>query len=215
MPRNLKQKTLVGFLSSPPAGSPTAFPASPTSQRPKPRARKRGRVVSPESDHYAVNNDARSDGSDVDAVRFEPKVIDLSDEDESPRRPRTIRRTPHVRTDSTSQDEEKSAASSGGSVRYETRRKSRRVGKRKQVEDSGSEEATQPKKRKFVKGVRPSSPEEDDDNILNEVDEHCELLLHSLFGLTCNITVLRYHRDSSADPRQKDNFPEKFRKTQK
>ena len=50
-------------------------------------------------------------------------------------------------------------------------------GKRKQVnEESGSEEL-RPKKRRFIKGIRPSSPEEDEDDILNEVEEHREFSL--------------------------------------
>lgn len=183
-PTKLKQKTLIGFLGSSPAASSSGF-SMQTFKRAQSKAQKRGRVVSPESDSGPGNNTAESDGSDVGAVHFEPEVIDLSDEDESPRRPRTKRRTPRVRAESSSPDE-KSVATSGGSLRYGTRRKSKNIGKRKHVEDdSGSEDAGRPKMRKFVKGVRPSSPEEDDNDLLDEVDEHRELLSCNSFDLKC------------------------------
>ncbi|KIM87118.1 hypothetical protein PILCRDRAFT_300520 [Piloderma croceum F 1598] len=170
-PSKLKQKTLVGFLSSSPAAVPT--PQTPKRAN-KPKVRKRGRVVSPESesDVDLHKNGTGSDGSDVGAVHFEPE--DLSDENESPRRPTAMRRTPRVRAESSNSDEEnKSAAPSVEPSKNKTRRKSSRFGKRKQVEeDSESEDELQPKKRKFVKGVRPSSPEDDEEDILDEVDEH-------------------------------------------
>src|ERR1700729_2850352 len=131
-PKKLKQKTLIGFLSSSPAG-PSAAPTPQTPKRAKPKARKRRRVASPESDQDADHNTASSDGSDVGAVHFEPEVIDLSDEDESPRRPTTKRRTPRVRAESASPDEEEmSAANFGKSSGKKTRRKSGNAGKKMQ-----------------------------------------------------------------------------------
>jgi hypothetical protein len=190
-PSKLKQKTLVGFLSSSP-------PAAPIPQTPKRanklKARKRGRFVSPESesDVDLHKNATGSDGSDVGAVHFEPE--DLSDENESPRRPTTVRRTPRVKAESSNSDEEnKSAAPSVEPSKNKTRRKSSRFGKRKQVvEDSGSdeEEELQPKKRKFVKGVRPSSPEEDEEDILDEVDEHRKHMLYIMLVLKCTLWSL-------------------------
>ena len=44
--------------------------------------------------------------------------------------------------------------------------------------DSESEEMVQQKKRKLVKGIRPLSPGENDDNILDEVDEYRESQFH-------------------------------------
>jgi len=181
-PSKLKQKTLLGFLSSSPA-------AIPTSQIPKrankPKARKRGRVASPESesDDALHKNATWSDGSDVGAVHFE--LEDLSDENESPRRPTAVRRKPRIRAGSSnSDDENKLDAHSVEPLKNKTRRKSGTFGKRKQVEeDSGSEDELQPKKRKFVKGVRPSSPEEDEEDILDEVDEHREHLLYTMLVL--------------------------------
>jgi hypothetical protein len=198
-PSKLKQKTLVGFFSSPPA----SFPTSQTPKRAKPKSRKRGRVVSPESESdYDVDNKAAgSDDSDVGAIHFEPEVIDVCDEDESPRRPRAIRQKPRLGAESSNSDEKNNyAALPGVSSMNKTRRKSGRFGKRKQVEeDSGSEEEVQPKKRKFIKGVRPSSPEEDEEDLLDEVDEHREHLLHILFVLNV-VSVPRYHRTSFTKP---------------
>jgi hypothetical protein len=143
----------------------------------KRKDRRRGRVVSPESesDDDLHRDPTGSDGSNVGAVHFEPE--DLSDEDESPRRPTAVRRTLRVRAASSNSDEgNKSVTHSVQPSKNKAQRKSGRFGKRKQIEDdSEAEDEVQPKKRKFVKGIRPSSSEEDED-FLDELDEHREHL---------------------------------------
>lgn len=180
-PKKIKQKTLIGFFSSPPTGSLSTAPKPQTPKRVKHKPPKRRRIASPEPD---CDIDNRSNDSDVDAVHFEPEVIDLSDEDESPRRPTTKRRAPPVRAESVSQDEKEKSSAKSGRAPGKARRQ---ISKEKEVlEDSDPEEEVQPKKRKFIKGVRPSSPEKDLDNILDEVDEHRKLLIHSILVLLCN-----------------------------
>jgi hypothetical protein len=189
-PNKVKQKSLVAFFSSPPSGSSNA-PQTP--KRVKLTQKRRGRVVNVGPDHNADEYSDGSDGSDVGAVHFEQEVIDLSDENESPRRPTTRRRTPRLRADTSSPDE-KSSEHSGGSTGNKTSRKRTSIGKRKQLLDAGSEddkEEARPKKRKFVKGVRPSSPEEDEDDILDEVDENCKFFV--LFDI---LFVLKYRLGS-------------------
>lgn len=195
----MSQATLTSFFSSPPSKIPVT---------PKVRNRKRVPTLSSESEG------TESDASDVGAIQFEPEVIDLSDGDESPRRPMAKRRTRRIRADSNSADEAEihisHSCSSQDKSRGSLRRKSRRIGKRKQVnEESGSEEL-RPKKRKFIKGVRPSSPEEDEDDILNEVEEHRKFSLYIIRDFNTR-TAFRYHRVSFAYARQEDNIPEKFR----
>jgi len=183
-PKRLKQKTLLGFLNSSPVRVSQAAPMPQTPKHLKPKARKRQRVASFESDH---DDAAGSEDSDVNAVHFEPEDLYLGDEDVSPRRPGTKRRTPHVGSESSSVDEKvESSATSGKSLGKKTQRISRNIAEKNQLEEDFGWEDVQPKKRKFVKGVRPSSPEEDEDDILDEIDEHRELLFIIIFVLVCN-----------------------------
>jgi hypothetical protein len=118
----------------------------------------------------------------------------VSDGDESPRRPSTKRRTPRVRAESSSPGEDEELAENNDrALDKKTRWIHRRIEEKQLDEDSESEEDIQPKKRKFIKGVRPSSPKEYEDDILDEVDEDCESLLHSLVRPGNVTLMLRYH----------------------
>lgn len=182
-PKKSGQSSLTSFFSSPPQGSPKV---SGTQKRPKTKTRKQRRVATPESD----NEDAGSDSGDVAAICFEPEVIDLSDVDESPRRPTAKRLTRRVvMADSDSADEVeildvKPDSHQERKARKSSRRKGKRIEKRKKPAlGSKSEEDRQPKKRKFIKGVRPSSPSEDEEDILNEVEEDRKFSLSFYFWL--------------------------------
>lgn len=169
-PQKLKQKTLTGFFSSPLAESPAR---KTKMKHRKTKTQTRERVETPEPQHLDVDGD----DSDVGAIKFEPEVIDLSDEDESPRRPGTKRQARHVEADSdslnedavTNVDSERSLSKNGKNLG----RKSRRIQKRKHKENIESEDSAQPKRRRFIKGTRPPTPEEDED-IADEVEAHRE-----------------------------------------
>ena len=159
-PITFKQQSLANFFSSP---IQQASGSSPVKQPHKPR--RRVATLEPES--------ASSDNSDIAGIKFEPEVINLSEEDASPRRPKANGTSQSQRIVG-SDDDEDSELNLGSKKRVEKKKKSKKLRKRKQViEESGSEEEeeVQPKRRKFVKGVRPSSPEEDD---IDEVEEHRE-----------------------------------------
>lgn len=180
-----KQKTLATFFNSP---SKSKFTQPETPPKPKPlktgstQTSKQRRVTNHDSAPQIDGEDSSDDGSDVAAIRFEPEVIELSDENASPRRPMTQRHVPRPRGSSVILDEEDahSAVSDESDAKKATQRK-KKLGKRKFIldqSDSQEEEEIQPRKRKLVKGVRPPSEEKDDD-IMDEVDEHCK---SQLFG---------------------------------
>ena len=158
-PITFKQQSLASFFSSP---IQQASSSSPVKQPHKPR---RVATLEPES--------TSSDNSDIAGIKFEPEVINLSEEDASPRRPKANRTSQSQRIVG-SDDDEDSEFKLGSKKRVEKKKNSKKLRKRKQVieeSESEEEEEVQPKKRKFVKGVRPSSPEEDD---IDEVEEHRE-----------------------------------------
>ncbi|KII88474.1 hypothetical protein PLICRDRAFT_54305 [Plicaturopsis crispa FD-325 SS-3] len=143
--KGLKQKTLTGFFSSSPAPPTPVTPPRKAKARPK---RKRAPSPTPASTRPAVDEDEGRSDSDVAAIRFEPEVALLSD-DESPRPPRAKKRTRLAPARSISSSGK--AASSPSVIDL-------------------SDEDIVPKRRKFVKGVRPPSPTDDDD-ISDGLDE--------------------------------------------
>ncbi|KIJ17435.1 hypothetical protein PAXINDRAFT_10268 [Paxillus involutus ATCC 200175] len=147
-PKKYKQKTLIGFLNSSPPSSPG------------PSKRKREPIPPPT--HLEV--EAGSEDSDVGAIHFEPEIMDISDEDQSPRRPK--RKKSIVVTD-TIPERELSDDSLEENIKMPVRWKGKK-GKAKAIHDS--EEDAQPRRRKLIKGVRPPTPQED--SVLDEVDEN-------------------------------------------
>ncbi|OAX44684.1 hypothetical protein K503DRAFT_764872 [Rhizopogon vinicolor AM-OR11-026] len=158
-PKKMKQKTLTGFLvlSSPPPSSPPA----PV----KRQARRKPKVATFDSDE----SESVEQDSDVDAIKFEPEVIDVSEEDDSPRRP--TRSTKMRKRFYAETDDLPDAAESDGSpedgIGIPMRWKGNQKGKRRAIEDSDDESQT--RRRKFVKGARPPSPEE---SVMDEIDEN-------------------------------------------
>lgn len=174
-PVKSKQQTLAGFFSSPVRKASGSSPAKRTHGS-------RRRVPTPEPES------ASSDDSDVAGIKFEPEIFDLSEEDSSPRRPKANGTSPSRRIVGSDDDEDSEL-----NLRSMKRaKKNKKLGKRKQViEESESEEEVQPKKRKFMRGIRPPSPpEEDDVDILDEVEEHRESVFRVHQPFRCSGDVL-------------------------
>lgn len=173
-PKKMKQKTLGDFLltSSPPPISPPA----PVKKR---QVKQEHKVIALDSD---TCDDLEQD-SDVGAIKFEPQVIDVSDEDDSPRRPSARRfKKSFVVTDSLP-DMAASDDSLEDHIGIPIAWKGSKKGKRKRKAIADSDDESQPRKRKLIKGARPPSPE---GSVIDEVDEngkHC--LLSSLRCYTC------------------------------
>jgi hypothetical protein len=159
----LKQQSLVGFLT--PNSSKANNPRNPKSITERGTARPPRRIppqLSEPSD--------RGTDSDVDAIHFEPKKVIISDDDDiqlsSPvRRGRTVTEVEsHANHGTpTSSDSDNNVGTSG--------RATSSVKIRRQVSRSPSTEHESPPKRRRLARVRPSSPEESDDNLLDEVNE--------------------------------------------
>lgn len=136
---------------------------------------------------------SQESGSDVGAIAFEPKVIEISDsEDEkksSPRRPVTTRHLRRRRAKSDGDDDSTVSDSLSeenivSPIVWKGKGKAG-PGKRKQViAASESEEDVRPKKRKLVRGERPPTPEEDD--LMEELDEDSQ---YSVYIVDCRLPV--------------------------
>lgn len=215
----LKQQTLASFIHS----SPQRVPQSPINSKShipqigsqRTSARKPEPASVPADNNE--NDDSDGDTSDVDAIRFEPDVIELSDEDASPRRPTAHHRNaPPTQARGMKLDDDSSdffSARSDGSG-LESQKKVI-LGKRKQVAElsESEEEDMQPRRRKLIKGTRPPSIDSDDD-LMEEVEEHREPWLYILQALFRH-TAVRYITEAHAHSRQKDSISEEFGKTQK
>ncbi|KAG2134421.1 uncharacterized protein EDB93DRAFT_1092717 [Suillus bovinus] len=156
----MKQKTLGDFLSS--SSPPPVSPPAPLKKR---QVKRKHKVVALDS----YTSDDLEQDSDVGAIKFEAEVIDVSDEDDSPRRPSTGRlKRSLVITDSLPD-----VAASDDSLDDHTGIpivwKGSKKGKRKRKAIADSDEESQPRKRKLVKGTRPPSPE---GSVIDEVDEN-------------------------------------------
>ncbi|KAG0707720.1 hypothetical protein DFH29DRAFT_895079 [Suillus ampliporus] len=157
-PKKMKQKTLTGFLF--PSSPPASPPPTPVKKRQEKRKHEVLTIDSEESDDTAHD-------SDVGAIRFEPEIIDVSDEDDSPRRPSTKRRKKSLVVTDSLPDVAGSDGSLEDGIGIPIRWKGSKRGKRKAIADSDDE--SQPRRRKLVKGARPPSPEE---SVIDEVDEN-------------------------------------------
>ncbi|KAG9318509.1 hypothetical protein JVU11DRAFT_600 [Chiua virens] len=168
MPRSsqtFKQQTLFDVLLgiSPPSPPSVSLPNSPWPGLPK---RKRARET------YSSSSDsdkAQDTDSSVGAICFESEVH-ISDEDCSPRRPKKRRSLggAHVVPKRASSDE--SLEETIAAPRH-------RKGKGRVVLDSDDESL--PRKHKLVKGIRPPTPEDIDDDILDAQDQVLESRLRS------------------------------------
>ena len=185
-PKRLKQKSLLGYFgsSSPPqpqAGpsrQPPPSPESPLCKRapPKQRAQAKRRA----GDSYPPSDaGSRSTSSDVAGIDFEPEVVEVSsdeDAEQSPRRPTATQRgTRKMRADSA---ERALIVSSDAEededyvmpITWKGRPKDVKGKRKRAVVDSDSDEPVQ-RTSKLIKGIRPPTPEDNDEDLANEVDE--------------------------------------------
>ncbi|KAF9815309.1 hypothetical protein IEO21_04672 [Rhodonia placenta] len=171
--RQLKQDTLDGFLSSSPG---RMSPSSPVREsRTFSRGIRRKRALSPNPRATNVS----SDNSDVGDIRFEPDVVESDDKEEaSPRRPRTKKRKTRLAGSGSSEEQKTTALDSdneevvGIPVTWKSRKEKGKGKRIITIDDSEEEEVEQPRRRKLVRGIRPPTPEEDEADLLDEVDEH-------------------------------------------
>ena len=207
----LKQQTLNSFLNSSPKNA-TPSPPKAKSLKAKTGSHHARKLHAASPQPLDSNEESEGDSSDVAAIKFEPDVIELSDEDASPRRPSTQRRgIPLTQAGVVvlDDDDEDSIFFSRNGGSDSKLRKNVKLGKRKQVEESSSEseeKEVQPRRRKLIKGTRPPSIESDDEDLMEEVEEHRKHLLHML--LTHYKYLVRYITNAHARSRQKDHIPE-------
>lgn len=160
----LKQQSLTGFLK--PNPSKANNPRNPKS-RTKPGPTRLPRRIPPQ---LSEPSDQSGTDSDVEAIHFEPKEVIISDDDDiQPSSPVRRRRTV-IEVDShpnhgtpTSSDSDDNVGTSGRAMPS--------VKIRRNVSRSPSIGHESPPKRRRLARVRPSSPEESDDNLLDEVNE--------------------------------------------
>lgn len=138
-----RQTRLTGFL-----------PSSSNKSSHKTSLKRTRKITTPSSDESTGTEKSADCGShsDVGAIRFEAETVDIDDEDESPRRPKRRRTTDRFDENGVEDDEERI----GVPVHWKGK------GKIKTIVDSDDE--SQPR-RKLIRGVRPPTPEDDDDSV--------------------------------------------------
>ncbi|PCH38064.1 hypothetical protein WOLCODRAFT_96408 [Wolfiporia cocos MD-104 SS10] len=172
---NLRQNTLDGFLRSSSPVQPENQAATEIATRGLKRKARKVKYTSDndESDPSTIPGDEdESQSSDAGAIRFEPEVIDIDDDEErSPRRPTKKGQKMRIidESDEQAQPNPDSSEEEGAGIPVAWKRK--RSGKQKQViADESESEEVRPRKRKFIRGMRPLSSPEDDADLLDEVD---------------------------------------------
>jgi hypothetical protein len=177
-----KQQSLIGFLR--PNSSKDNNPRNPKS-RTKPGSARPPRRIPPQ---LSEPSDQSGTDSDVDAIHFEPKEVIISDGDDvQPSSPVRRRKTAtevesHANHGTpTSSDSDDNVGTSG--------RGTSSVKIRRHVPRSPSTGDESPPKRRRLAKVRPSSPEESDDNMLDEVNEAGNNSVD-----TCEVTTNSVHR---------------------
>jgi hypothetical protein len=146
----LKQQSLIGFLE------PNSLKAN--------SPRKSKSRTKPGLSHQSGTD------SDVDAIHFEPKEVIISDDDDiQPSSPVRRRRT--VTEVESHADLGTPISSDSDDDAGTNRRTASSVKFRRRVSRSPSTEHESSPKRRRLARVRPSSPEESDNNLLDEVDE--------------------------------------------
>jgi hypothetical protein len=160
----LKQQSLSGFLM--PNSSKANNSRNPKSKATSGTARPRRRIPS----RLSERSDQGGTDSDVDAIHFEPKEVVISDDDD-------IQLSSPVRRHRTATEDKYHAnhrtptfSDSDGNVGTSGRATSSAKIRRPVSRSPSTEHETPPKRRRLAR-VRPLSPEESDDNLLDEVDE--------------------------------------------
>lgn len=173
-PKRLRQKKLDAFVPSSPG--PSTSPARSSRRRKKP-GRTGHDEHNPENKLHAGGEGDGSESSDPGAIRFEPKIVIVSSSEEeaapksSPlnKGKRRLRRAhsedSDIKAPSGDEEEEDFSLRKGQGKRIA--RKPAAV----LESDEEEEERPVPKKRKLVKGARPPTPEEEEVDLMDEVDE--------------------------------------------
>jgi len=154
----LKQQSLIGFLE------PNSSKAN------SPRKSKSRTKPGPSRLPRRVPHQSGTD-SDVDAIHFEPKEVIISDDDDDIQPSSPVRRRRTVTEVESHADHGTPISSDSDDDAGTNRRTTSSVKIRRCVSRSPSTEHESPPKRRRLARVRPSSPEESDDNLLDEVDE--------------------------------------------
>ncbi|KAI0324521.1 hypothetical protein GY45DRAFT_1331447 [Cubamyces sp. BRFM 1775] len=179
-PKRLAQKKLDSFFASSPAPSSNAHQSSPA--RPaRTNKRRRNKDASPSEetrsrDHpvQVAEEEDGSQSSDAGAIRFEAPVVEVtsSDEDEVVPRPsassRGKKRAKRAHSDDSESPVPGPPDEDMDDVVYV--RRGKRAMKRSAVFESDEDE-DRPRKRKLIKGERPSTPDGGEADLLDEVDE--------------------------------------------
>ncbi|CDO71213.1 hypothetical protein BN946_scf184863.g8 [Trametes cinnabarina] len=177
-PRKSTQKKLDSFFSSSPARSTaSAQQSSPIrpARRTKRRRIKEGR---PNDERSAgpskpADGDDGSQSSDAGAIRFEPQVVEVTSSEEEPDvapRP-SLTSKGKKRARRAHSEESLSPEPSGGEAEAVVYvRRGKRAAAKASILDSDPEDDG-PRPRKLIKGKRPSEPNEDVADLLQEIDE--------------------------------------------
>ncbi|KAH9901023.1 hypothetical protein C8Q73DRAFT_635928 [Cubamyces lactineus] len=180
-PKRLAQKKLDSFFASSPAPSSSAHQSSPArSTRASKQRRKKDASSSEEPNPHGrsaqiVEEEDGSQSSDAGAIRFEQPVIEVttsSDEDDVAPRPSTSsrgkKRAQRAHSDDSVSPDPVPADEDMDDVVFV--RRGKRAMKRSAIFESDEDE-DRPRKRKLIKGERPSTPDGDGVDLLDEVDE--------------------------------------------
>lgn len=180
-PRTRSQKSIESYPGFSAPQPSTAGPTNEPYERRRDKAHKSKGNPSKVQKHTlsrsspAQEEDGSSYSSDVGAIPFESNTIEISededDEKSSSKRPKTTQRRLRLRragSEEVGDMNDLNEETVGVPVTWKGKG---RAGKRKQATiSSSSDEDPQPRRKKFTKGVRPSTPEASD--LRDEVDEH-------------------------------------------
>ncbi|KAI8998559.1 hypothetical protein BD414DRAFT_475410 [Trametes punicea] len=178
-PKKPTQKKLDTFFSSSPAQGNSPQRSSPI--RP-PRSRKRRRIEEETSDVDAlagpsrsVKDDEGSQSSDAGAIRFEPQIVEIGssegEDNTAPRPSLSSRGKKQVKRAHSEDSASPSMSSEGEADEVVYVRKGKRAAKKATTVLDSEDEANSPQTRKLIKGERPSTPDQDVADLLEEVDE--------------------------------------------
>lgn len=206
IPRQLRQQSLTDFLNPTPL---KANSSRDSTTRTKPR--QAGMAARPLSSRVPEPFDQSDADSGVEAIHFEPKKR-ASSNDDVDIQPSSPMRRRRVTGENESQADGDMSGSSVSDIDMDTKRKALSNKIKSTRARSPSTEITLPKRRRLAKGVRPPSPEEPDDLLL-EVNEAGESRFE-LCGVPTN-PGHRYHTVPLPSSPEADTFPTKPRKTEK
>lgn len=206
VPTQLRQQSLTDFLN-PNTLKATSSRGSTT----RAKLRQAGRAARSLDSRVLETFDQSDADSGVEAIHFEPKEKASSDDDLDIQPSSPVRRR-RVAGETESQADGDLSASTISDSDMDTKRKTLSSKIKSTRARSPSTEITLSKRRRLAKGVRPPSPEEPDDLLL-EVNEAGESRFKSC-GVPTN-PGHRYHTIPLPSSQEADTFPTKPRKVKK